>query len=336
MHNYTYPELTLLSEEVTSSEGHTFKPIDLRKGYVFAWSEKDEQHQPISLWVAWQRSVQRASKKSGVVPSRVMDYFQNTKHLTKPPAEGDKTLLGEPLEAVKSAAPTKPLFATSYSGMQLFELCPLKWAAEKWYKTVPYEEGEAAKWGNRVHLAKEHILLEKPTAEDVKLITDQGWMKYPQAMLKARDAGSTLLVEKELCLTESLTPCGWKDWNTVWFRLKADVLLLKDAVAKYFDWKTGKFKDDPFQIETTWAVLSKHHPEMEEFDGKLIFLKENKIWGLEKPLTRADLPRIWDKIFAITDRMKEAVKHENFRMVKNGLCNQYCGNTACPHCGRGR
>jgi len=328
MFSYTYPELALLSESITDSQGHTFKPLDLRKGYAYFWSDKDEQQQPVSLWLAWQKSVQIASKKANVVPQRVMDYFQKTKGLSKPPA--NEVVIET--TAVQSAKPTKPLFATSYSGMQLFEQCPYRWSQEKWYKTVPYEEGEAAKWGNRVHLAFENTLNKRPTPEDTKILTDHGWMKYANAFLAAEAKAET-----EICLTEDLKPCGWRDWNKVWFRLKADILVKKERVLKYFDIKSGKRKEDPFQIETTWAVASQHYPEVEEFDGKLLFLKEkeNAVWG-PGVLTREDLPRIWAKIYAITDRMKEAVKHENFRMQANGLCRQYCGATMCPHCGRGK
>lgn len=330
MHLYTYPELVLLSEQVTSSDGHVFTPVDLRKGFVWVW--EDEQQLPKGLWQSWQKSVQVASKKAGVVSPKVMDYFHATKHLSKPPAEGDTSLLGAKLEPVLVKTPTKPLFATSYTGMTTFEQCPYRWAQEKWYKTVPYEESEAAKWGNRVHTAFERTLKGTPNAEDTKILNDHGWMKYAQAMLKAE---GELSAERELCLTEDLNLCGWKDWNTVWFRLKADILLKKGAVLKYFDLKSGKRKEDPFQIEVTWAVAAQHFPDTEEFDGRLIFLKENSVWG-PGVLTREDLPRIWEKILAITNRMKEAVKHENFRMQSSGLCRQYCGCTTCPHCGRGK
>lgn len=346
LYKQTYLEVISHPVPRITLEEEKFSIEDIKKGYRYEWTDLDQQYKPKSLWLAWQRDVQIASRTPDMVPQHVVDYYQDTKHLGRPPQPGDvvlrtgKDLMVAPqynhTEASKPSG--KPLFAISYTGMTTFQQCPAKWAAEKWFKTVPYEEGEAQAWGNRVHLAMENYLQGTHTPADKQLLVDNGWEKYPQLILQqVEKAGADLFVEKEICVTQLLQPCGWKDWNTVWFRNKADVLIKKLSKLKYFDWKTGKRKEDEFQMEVTWAIAAQHFPDVEEFDGKLIFLSDpNPVFSLPKPLTRDDLTGIWDRIHAIHDRMLKAAQSGIFQEKSSGLCKKYCGNTACIHCGGSR
>jgi len=229
-----------------------------------------------------------------------------------------------------------PRFATSFSGMQEFMLCPRKFAASKYFKTVKYVQSEAAADGDRGHKTAENYLL---NAQGKSLPVDAHYLprvqKYCDMFIKS---GAKILVEQEMCCTRELKPCGWWD-KEVWFRNRGDVITFKELRMKYFDWKFGKLKDDVFQIEVAIALADIHFgDQFEEADGKLIFVKESDpkkaLVGLPKPITKADIPRIWERILTITDRMERAWQEENFRMTPNFLCKGYCDDFTCPHNGR--
>lgn len=231
-----------------------------------------------------------------------------------------------------------PRLAFSFTAMEKFMQCPRAWAADKYYKAVPYQETEHTIWGNRVHTAAENYLRNaldggvRPVEEECLPLVK----RYCDFFLSMK---GDLHIEKEICCTKDLAPCGWKDWNTVWFRFKGDVLVIKDRRLIYADWKSGKKKDDFFQIEVAVALADLYFPDaFDTADGKLIFVKESDpkkaIVGLPKPITKADIPAIWEKIYAITNRMTEAWEHANFRMQTSGLCKAYCGDLSCIHNGK--
>jgi hypothetical protein len=283
------------------------------------------------LWLAWQKDVQAASNIIGKVPVPVMDQFQATKIYNRPP-------WGETKEAATPVAVQRPRFTWSYTSMQEFITCPAMWAAKRFYKTIKEAETEQQRWGQSVHEANEKALKgAKLSSGDKKIIDESGSEPYLNALLNAKNSGAELMVEREMCFTEDLKPCGWKDWNTVWVRGKGDVLVFQRHKKKVvvYDWKTGKIKDDVAQIELMLIFASWLEPEIETFDGKLIFLKYNKVLGLPAPLNREQLQEKWAGFLSTVNQMQQAWNNESFRKQTNGLCRQYCGNRECPHCGRG-
>ncbi|OHD24250.1 MAG: hypothetical protein A2Y38_19990 [Spirochaetes bacterium GWB1_59_5] len=358
------------------------KSVADRRGYLVAGPDRKGANAilPASLWKTWQHDVQVAMANPGLVPVpvRVQEYFQRTKHLQSPPKpgtdiniygsnpamnsqditdliQGGNTLdidlgMGTPTGVPVAPNPCQgvlakpPRFATSFSGMESFLQCPFKFAAEKYYKTVPYEETVHTIWGNRVHKTAENYVLNRldggtrPVEEECLALVK----RYCDFFLSL--PGAEIHVEQELCCTKSLKPCGWRDWNIVWFRGKGDLLVIKDRKLIIPDWKTGKVKNDIFQIEVMVALADLYHGDkFDTADGRLIFVKEpdpkKAMVGLPKEIypngvTKADIPKIWEKIFAITNRMEQAWETANFRVQSNGLCWQYCGNLHCVHNGR--
>lgn len=352
LHMLTFPEVLASKKPVSDACGYLVAGPDRRGANAL---------HPSKLWLVWKRDVEAAGMKS---PVPVREWLARTRHLTHPPKGDDLNIYSSAgpsifeaeiisggdvidLDLNTPAVPANPCsgklanpphFATSFSGMEEFLQCPYKWAAAKYYKVVPYEESEAAAWGNRVHKTAENYLLNaldggtRPVEADCLPLVK----KYCDFFLAS---GAALHVEKEMCFTKDIKICGWKDWNTVWFRGKGDLLAIKNRKLTVADWKSGKTKDDLFQIEVMIAMADLYFGDLfDEADGKLIFVKEadpkKALVGLPKPVTKADIPKIWEKIFAITRRMEEAWETANFRMQTNGLCKNYCGNIYCIHNGR--
>jgi len=353
------------------------KPVSDRCGYLVAGPDRRGANalNPITLWRTWQRDVQTATLRPGAwpVPAKVQEYFQRTKHMQAPPkdmhhpeifgvnpsimeeelvfndlAPQEDTLdldLGLNLDALAPQAPApkkrivdpQPHFATSYTGMAEFMLCARKWAASKYFKTVKYVESPAMADGNCGHKTAENYLL---NAQGQNLPVDPAYLpkvkRYCDFLIRSE---ATIHVEKELCCTKDKKPCGWWDNKTVHIRGRGDVLAIKDRKLNYIDWKFGKVKDDPFQVEVMVALADLHlGDQFDTADGKLIFVKESDpakaLVGLPKPITKADIPGIWDRIDCITDRMEIACRDEVFPCTPNFLCKNYCDDLTCHHNGR--
>lgn len=341
-HTLTYPEVTASKEAVVNLQGIMIGGPDRKM--IDEWSK----------WVAWQKAIQSASQKPGVVPKRVMDYFQATKSLTKPPtsalpAEDAQIITAPPFNIVSpgltilNAEPeplmsfTPPRFTWSWSQYNSFLTCPNKWLAEKYFKTIPYVESEAMRVGNMVHETAEHYVKSK-TGQSFKpnLIHGQYLpmvQRYCDALVTAHLNGAEIHVEKEMCFTDKFKFCGWWDNNIVWYRGKADVLVLKDNKITVWDYKTGAHKPEFMQLKMMCAFAALYFPQAELFDGRLIFTKHNKVEALDKPLTRAELKPILQEIIANVRRMEDTWEHGEAPARKNGLCRQYCGHPTCPHAG---
>jgi RecB family exonuclease len=206
----------------------------------------------------------------------------------------------------------------SYSAITLFENCPLRYYRQRIKKDVVDEGGEASKYGERIHTFLENRLkgsgLEPEAAQYEPLC---------QSVEKLAAHGE-LYVEKELVLTENLTPTGW--WDTdAWLRSKLDVLVIIGTTAVVMDWKTGKRKTDQFQMQMFAAQVLKHYPEVQTVMTSLVWLKTMEM-DTEK-YNRVDINPLWAEIMKRIQRIHDAYKHANWPARPSGLC-RYC---PCRH-----
>lgn len=221
-------------------------------------------------------------------------------------------------------------FSWSHSALKNFEGCPARYAGEKFYCTVPYEESEAQIWGNRVHKAGELYVLGQDHNDPDALSEVQ---QYADLFRGRKARGVPVYAEYEIVLDKQLEPITARDaWfsKAAWFRAKLDVLLLPGKAAKYFDYKTGKtVKDDTDQLKTCLAGLSKVKPEIEEFSGKLIFTRHKEVTkGIQ--LDAEGICKVWEDLIPRVQRMEDAWKSETFPARKSGLC-PYCPIKNCVY-----
>jgi hypothetical protein len=277
-------------------------------------------------WQQWQKSVQDASRKGSILPE-VMAYFQATKHLVKPPQAGDVNIMqtGKLDSSLLPPAGTAPRFTWSPSKLMSFETCPAKFAAESYYKTVPYTESVQSIWGTRVH----------KTAEDFMAgieVTDLEAFEMVKPFVKLLDTlPGERLIEYKIALDENWKPCEWADGTA---RMILDLGLKDGKLLRAYDYKTGKMKDDPIQMQIYAYALAILFPDVETFDFRYIWLKDKKTTGFK--LERREILPVAKDVRQRVRRMKEAWDAENFPMRKNGLCKQWCGHVGCPYSGKGR
>ena len=347
LHLLLFPAVLVSKIPIINVEGEMFAGPDRK---IWRVAQANE------LFLAWQKAVQKASKEPGVVPVGVLAYFIETQKLNRAPEEAlsllnlegremikieekkaTYTLGSIPAEKTNATQGTKmPKFSWSFTGLDVFfNVCPRKFAARWYYKTEIFEENEASIWGNRKHKADEMALKgQEEVTERGKVITLEkdivDW-KYVTAFLAAKAAGATLLVEEELCINRDLKQVGW--WaQDAWGRAKLDVGIIKEDIIKIYDWKTGKEKYDEWQLRIFCLFAALKYPQLQRFEARYIWLKEDKI-SEAVILTRAEILPILKDTLNKVSRIEVAWADEIFQCKQNGLCKRYCGVQDCPHHG---
>jgi hypothetical protein len=219
-----------------------------------------------------------------------------------------------------------PKFTWSFSSISDFDTCPAQYAAKRYYKTVPFVESDAIRWGLRVHKVAEKMLKGEPCvdAEVMKLVGPhvKGYLARPR---------TDLLVEKQMCVNTEWKPTDWfgKD---AWGRGILDLGIINGDSVFMCDWKTGKPKQGTDQLRIFAVFLALCYPELQVFNGEYVWLKDGTKSTMS-PLLRKDLLPVIKWIGEKISRMQQAWEYEIFPARKNGLCRSWCPVSDCVHCG---
>jgi RecB family exonuclease len=203
----------------------------------------------------------------------------------------------------------------SYSAIKLYENCPYRYFRQRIVKDVVDQGGEASKYGERIHEYLEHRLksnniLPQEIAQYEPLCT----------MVERLAKHGELHIEKELVLTENLTPTTW--WETdAWLRSKLDILIICDGEAIVMDWKTGKRNPDFFQMQMFAAQVFKHHPEVQRVKTILVWLKTLEMDS--EDYHRESINEVWAEVMKRINRIHKSLEHDNWPARPSGLC-RYC------------
>ncbi len=202
----------------------------------------------------------------------------------------------------------------SYSSIKLYENCPLRYFRQRIVKDVVDEGGEASKYGERVHKFLEDRL------NGTELPTEVVNYEPLCAAVERLATGGELHIEKELVLTDELTPTTW--WAPdAWLRSKLDVLIIRGDTAVVMDWKTGKRNPDFFQMQIFAAQVFKHYPDVHKVKTVLTWLKDMKQDSEE--YSRENINKAWADIMQKIRRIHESLEHDNWPARPSGLC-RYC------------
>lgn len=215
------------------------------------------------------------------------------------------------------------LFSWSDTALADFEGCPARYAAARFYCTTPFVETEATIYGSRVHKAAEMFIQGRGPLDLEALAPVE---PYCTAMLRS---GCPIEAELEVALTRDMKPTRWFS-KDAWLRAKLDVVLAKTKThTVLYDWKTaGKIKEDEDQLRLCAAALSTTRPHIESIEGKYIWTKHKQVTGI-KPLSRAEIPAVWEEFLHRVVRMEAAWASESFPARSSGLCNGWCPNDKC-------
>lgn len=213
----------------------------------------------------------------------------------------------------------RPIIAWSYSTLNTFENCPRKFWAVKIKKIDDSSSDNRA--GKADHRALQYALS--------KNLSLPGHLKPMQPVIdKIKKAPGELYVEYQMTLTQTMVPCGWKDWDNAWVRGASDVLKVNGDRATYLDWKRGKVRESDDQMELTALLVFRHFPQVQQVNGGLIHYMHGET--VPHVVHRADESKLWNGYIARVKVLEDAVREDNFPATPNPLCG-WCPYRACPH-----
>jgi hypothetical protein len=183
-------------------------------------------------------------------------------------------------------------------------------------KTVPFEQTDAMKEGDRVHRLIDARI--KGTALPPEYVHLE-----PLVQSVERAPGRTFGEEK-MTLNTKLQPCGWfqKGEDPAWVRIIVDVMKINGDRGFMGDWKTGKVKFDEHQLKLFAAVGFIYYPSVNQWTTAYIWLK-NKLVD-PKVYTRADLPQMWRELLQEPVRLQDYA-NRNYWPEKPGNHCKWCG-----------
>jgi hypothetical protein len=223
-----------------------------------------------------------------------------------------------------NATPYKVL-PWSYSALQSYETCPRRHLITKLKKLVKEPQTAQLAWGNQVHKALELAVLgTEGLGAKFKV--------YQPIVDRIMASPGQVLAERDFALTSSFKTTGYWD-SDAWVRGKADVTILQPTQGFLLDYKTGKVKNDPDQLDLFAAVLLAEMPLLERVRTGFLFVAANKV--ISKVVERAAAPIIWQSYVQRVARLERSVANDDFPPKPSGLCREYCpvGRKLCEHCG---
>lgn len=215
----------------------------------------------------------------------------------------------------------------SHTALNDFVNCPKAYHAKRVVKSIPWSQGEEAKWGERVHKAFEDRLSIRGYELPLELRIHEDYLMG----LLAKDG--TLWTEQNIAMNKKALPCSYHD-RDVWYRGKIDVTIVdNDAevpIATVVDYKSGKRKEAWSQLAeyAIWAFAA--YPKIELVDARFYWTvqgdESRRVWA------RKQVPELWDMIIPDLRQYLQAFKTETWQARPSGLCKKHCA-VACIHNG---
>lgn len=161
------------------------------------------------------------------------------------------------------------MLVASYSFYNDFDNCPHKAYRRYIKRDLPYEEkSEAQHKGTRMHVAMENRI-----GKDMPLPEEWASAEPLAAVFAGMPDTHPVRVEYKLAMTMD-GPCAY-DAQTAWFRGKLDVVVMASG-GWIVDWKTGKVREDRFELECQALLLKMNHPHLDPIEGQYYWFAEGR------------------------------------------------------------
>lgn len=211
----------------------------------------------------------------------------------------------------------KPLVYT-FTNLNCYDgICPHQFYRRYVKKDLKFVETPQMKWGNDVHKAfEDRIAGGKPLPDSMRQ-----WEHHvvPFAGLKAK-------VEWKLGVVKKGTPADF--WATdVFLRGKLDCAVINGNVAFLADWKTGKVREDPFELEVGAMLLRMNMPNISTVFGSYVWLGEDRV-GQRHDLSNTEATT--QRVAAIVKKIEADLVVGEFEKRPGGLCG-WCDVMDCQH-----
>ena len=222
-------------------------------------------------------------------------------------------------------------FSFSPSSISQFRDCPRKFKLIK-DKVITWKETPAKERGTLVHKFMEESINGKANAtcpNGVDIAYTQSLIQRFRTPLDKR----ILLLEHEMCVTDTWKPCGWFDDNVL-IRARADVLMLdpEKEYALIGDFKTGKIYPGMDLQVRVYALLCFVLYGMKHMDWELYYLDQGKTKSGQLDFVDGLAP-VQDVLDYIHSALDYSANNNYFPANKNifcRFCDVYHKREYCP------
>ena len=212
----------------------------------------------------------------------------------------------------------QPLILT-YTILNTYDICPHQMFRRYIKKDLKFVETKEMKWGNDVHAAFEYRMGGKPLPH-----TMVHWEPIASAIADRKPR-----TEQQLAIDANGKPAEYwgKGDKAPFFRGKNDLTLLNGTKALLIDIKTGKKREEPFELETNAMLVHAHNPQLTEISGSYLWLKDG-VMGKSHPLT--DTRSTWAKVNNRAEEIRDCQATNQWLKKKGPLCG-YCNVVDCEN-----
>lgn len=209
----------------------------------------------------------------------------------------------------------------SHSALKDFEGCARRYHEVKVLKKYPFPDTEQIRYGKALHQAAEDYV------RDGTPIPQQFHFVKPVLDALLAKPGRRL-PEYEMALTETLTPCGFKDEN-VWVRGIADLVIVDDdnLTAWVVDYKTGNDKyPDIDQLILMELMVFAHFPHVRQVNAALLFVVKESMVKHKMSIEEAE--QHWWKYRERVAKLRACFENDVWNPNQTPLCN-WCPCKTC-------
>jgi RecB family exonuclease len=215
----------------------------------------------------------------------------------------------------------------SYSRLSTFEQCPAKFDYLYVTKAVRDQGSEASEYGNRVHEVLELYGKGELNQETLTLEGKQTLERWGSLVDTINAKSGDKYYEYQMAVTETLEPCDWFSPDA-FIRSIADVLVVDGTKAYCLDYKTGKVKENPTQLQLFASMVFWHFPEVEEVRTSFIWLKFDEVTNATYQRKYANA--LWDGLKPRFEQVIDTVELGVFDTKPSGLCPWCPAKDICP------
>lgn len=215
----------------------------------------------------------------------------------------------------------------SFSRLSTFEQCQAQFDYQYVSKLVANQSNDASEYGDRVHKILEAYGLGKL---DEAALSDEGRQtldKWGGVVDKILARPGDKYFEYQMAVNNDLSPVDWFAPD-VWIRSIADVLVVDGDTAYCLDYKTGKVKENPTQLQLFAAMVMWQFPEVNTVKTSFIWLKFNETTNAK--YERRFLDSLWRAMRPRFDKVQEVIELGVFKATPSGLCPWCAARTICP------
>lgn len=215
----------------------------------------------------------------------------------------------------------------SFSRLSTFEQCEAQFDYLYVSKRVANQSNDASDYGDRVHKVLEAYgkgTLDEATLSDEGRQTLKRWGPLVDKILS--QPGDKRF-EHQMSVNRSLQPTGWFD-KDVWIRSIADVLVVNGDTAYCLDYKTGKVKENPTQLQLFAAMVMWHFPEVQKVKTSFLWLKYDD--ATNATYERRFLDALWRGMEPRFTKVQDIIDLGVFKAKPSGLCPWCPAKDICP------